>query len=189
MIDFPSLSALEYPVPGSSAQPEGNYVQSHQQWMGGNISLMGQHVIMLTQGMCLVRCCCSPWRFMILWSVPQLGRCPANTFPPYMRPLCVILQTDLSWISFYSPQDLLIFNILLWLLTITLPCRVGGQLADIPWQTEVPGKRQFTSSAKIALGGWWRMNWTGARNQQVGPVVLLQMQFFVPVHASNAALV
>lgn len=72
---------------------------------------------------------------------------------------------------------------------ITLPCRVGGQLADIPWQTEVPGKRQFASSAKIALGGRWRMNWTGARNQQVGPVVLLQMQFFVPVHASNAALV
>lgn len=72
---------------------------------------------------------------------------------------------------------------------ITLPCRVGGQLADISWQTEVPGKRQFASSAKIALGGWWRMNWTGARNQQVGPVVLLQMQFFVPVHASNAALV
>lgn len=128
--------------------------------MGGNISLMVQHgIMMLTQGMCLVHCCCSRWMFMILWGVPQQCHCLPNTFPPHMRSLCVILQTGSSWISFYSLQDHLIFNILLWLLTVTLPCRAGGQLADIPWQTEVPGKCQFPSSAKIALEGWRTMNW------------------------------
>lgn len=80
----------------------------------------------------------------------------------------------------------MIFNIFLWLLMVTLPCRAGGQLADTPWQIEVPGKWQFPSSIKIALEGWGR--WTGARNQQLGPEVLLQMQF-VSVHASKAASV
>lgn len=186
MIDFPSLSALEYPVPEPSAQPEGNYVQSHQWWMGGNISL-----IVLTQGLCLVHCCCSRWRFMILWGVPQQRHCLEYTFPPYMGSFCVILQTGSSWISFYALQDHLIFYILLWLLTVTLPCRAGGQCTDIPWQTEVPGKCQFPSSAKIALEGWrrWRMNWTGANNHQPGPVVVLQMQLFVSVHSSKAVSV
>lgn len=187
MIDFPSLSALEYPVPESSAQPEGNYVQSHQWWMGGNISPMVQHgIMMLTQGMCLVHCYCSKWRFMILWGDPLQCHCLANTFPPCMTSLCVILQNGSSWISFYSLQDHLIFYILLWLLTVTLPCRAGGQHPDIPWQTEEPGKCHFPSFVKIALAGWWRMNWTGARNHQLGPVVLLPMQFFFSVHASKA---
>lgn len=187
MIDFPNLSALEYPVPESSAQPEGNYVQSHQWWMGENISLMVQHVIMmLTQGTCLFHCCCSRCTFMFLWvflSSAIVWQTPSHHI------WGLILQTGSSWISFYLLQDHFIFKILLWLLTVTLPCRTGGQLADTPWQTEVAGKCQFPSSAKIALEGRWRMNWTGARNQKLGPVVLLQLQFFVSVHASKAALV
>lgn len=39
---------------------------------------------------------------------------------------------------------------------------------------------------KNCLGIMVGMNCTGARNHQLGPVVLLQMQFFVSVHASKA---
>lgn len=116
-----------------------------------------QHVIMMLKGMCLARCCCSRWRFMILWGVPQQCHCLANTFPPYMTSLCVILQTGSSWISFYSLQDHLIFNILLWLLTVTLPCRAGGQLAEIPWERKCQGNVSFLPLQKLPWkdGGEW----------------------------------
>lgn len=173
----------------SGPEPEGNYVQSHQQWMGGNNSLPVQRVMMmLTQGMCLVHCCCTRWMFMIFWGVPQQCYCSANTFPPCMRSFGVILQTGWSWTSLYSPQDHTIFNFLLSLLPVTLPCRAGGRLTGkqrchrndiVPLICKDSFKRMVES----------KLNRTAARNWQLEPVVLLPMHFLALVHAAKAASV
>lgn len=82
-------------------------------------------------------------------------------FLPWMRAFGVILQIGWSWTSLYSPRDCTIFNVLLWSLPVTLPCWAGGQLTDIPWQTEMPQTlHSFSPLQRLPWKDDGEENWT-----------------------------